>query len=86
MQANIEAGPDNITLAWTPRWLLPLTVMGNILTDEDKHDVSVKIMVINAEDRDRFLKNGLRFGDKRHRMDSFIDISSDTLCTTCCYW
>lgn len=75
IQAEIKAGPDNITLAWIPRWLLSPTSIREILADEDKHNASVKITVTNAEDKDRLLKNSLWFGGNRHRVDGFVDIS-----------
>lgn len=59
IQAEIKAGPDNITLAWTLRWLLSPTAIGNILTNEDKHNTSAKVTVTGAEDKDRLMKSGL---------------------------
>lgn len=59
MQAEIEKGSDNITLAWTPGWLFSPTTMGNILADEDKHNASAKVTVTNIKDKDRLLNNVL---------------------------
>lgn len=54
--AEIEVELDNITLAWTQRWLLFLTAMENILADIDKHNASANITVTNAEDKHRLLR------------------------------
>lgn len=57
-----------------------------IVADKDKHNASAKITVTNAEDKDRLLKSDQWFGGRRHRVDSFVDISTATLCPTCSYW
>lgn len=57
MHTQIEAVPDNITLAWTFRWLLSSTAMENILANEKKHNRCAKVTIPNAEEKDRLLKN-----------------------------
>lgn len=59
IQAEIETGTDNITLAWTPRWLLSSIAIGNILADEDKHNARTKVTFTSGENNDKFLKNSV---------------------------
>lgn len=59
MQAEIAAGPDNISLEWTSRWLLFPTAMESILVNEDKQNANAKIRVRSKEDKGKLLKNEL---------------------------
>lgn len=57
-------GPDNITLACTPRWLLSPTAMENILVNVDKYNGNAEITVTNVDDKNGMTKNGLWFSHK----------------------
>lgn len=84
IQAETEASQDGIKLAWTLRWLLSSIVFVNLLADEEKRAMSVEKIVRKTADRDIVLKNDIWFGNKKHKMDSFTAISSDTLCQVYC--
>lgn len=58
MQTEIEAGLDNISLAWTTRLLQSPTAIENILAKEEKQNARPKITVTSGKDKDKLLKNG----------------------------
>lgn len=62
-------------LAWTSRWLLSPIAMGAILVDLEIRMASVKITIINGEDKETVIRNGIWFGRKGHRADDFTEIS-----------
>lgn len=47
---------------------------------------SIKIMVIDAEDKNTDFKNDIWFGSKRHQADGFTELSQNTLCVVRFHW
>lgn len=47
---------------------------------------SIKLTVMNVEDKESIIKNGIWFSGKCHSGDGFTEISSDTICAVCCDW
>lgn len=86
IQQEIEAGADSVRLVWTPRWLLSPPAMEAILANPAKLMASVKITMINAEDKDPVIKNSILFGGKCQRADSFTEISANKLCVVSFHW
>lgn len=83
LQAEIEAGNNNIKLSWTSRWLLSQATMETVLADQKKRTTSVKTTLTSVEDQDSFSKTGIWFRGKHYRTDYFTETSSDTLYVTC---
>lgn len=52
IQREIEMGANSVKVARTPRWPLSPAALEVILADLEKRKASVKMRVINAEDKD----------------------------------
>lgn len=57
--------------------------MEPILVDPEERIVSVKITVMNPEDKDTVIKNVILFNVKCHQAYDFTEISPDTLYAVC---
>lgn len=82
---EIEAGATSVQLVWTVRLLLSPTAMEASLADLLKRTASVKIIVINVEDKERVIKNDVYCGGRHHQADGYTEISPNTLCSVCCH-
>lgn len=56
---EIEAGANSVKLAWTLRRLLSPAAMEIILAEPKKRTASVKITIMNTEDKNRIIKNDM---------------------------
>lgn len=86
IQFEIEAGPNNVILAWTLRWFPLPTPMENILANAEKHNASAIIPVMKTGEKDKLLNTSLLFEGMLHRVHSFTEIRSDIICSNYCQW
>lgn len=85
MKDEIFHGGNNIQLARTLQWLLAPAAMTEIIEKVEKQMASVKLTFTSQEEKDRIIKYCIWFGGRRHHANNFIEISPETLCSTCCH-
>lgn len=86
LQEEILYGGDNTHLVWTPRLQLCPAALAEVRAKGEKLAASIRITVTSKEENHLIIKYSIWFGGERHRDNDFVEISTDTLCSTCCHW
>lgn len=85
LQHEIFLGGDSIQLAWTLQYLRSPAAMAEVIKKSEKRTAIAKLNLTSQEENDRIMRHDIWIGGRRHTADNFVDISLDTLCSTCCH-
>lgn len=86
IQDEILHGGDNIQLTWTPHRLISLTAMVEVLVYRERWTACVKLTLTNKEQKDQLITYNIWFEGRSPRVNNSVEISPDTLYSTCCHW